>query len=166
MNHMRSLLIVFATSTALHTTAQDTTAMASTQFDFWLGQWDLTWANGGKGTNTITKEMNGHLVHERFADPANNYHGESWSMWDAATGKWKQTWVDDQGNYMAFEGGMVEDRMEMNMHMPDKKTGAMFLWRMVFSNITPDAFDWTWKRSPDEGKTWEVQWAIRYMRKG
>ncbi|MFZ1686011.1 MAG: hypothetical protein WAU70_01200 [Flavobacteriales bacterium] len=164
MRRLRSFLLLGTLCSALFTAAQDSTPM-TTQFDFWIGQWDLTWADGGKGTNTITKEMNGHVVHEHFADPATNYHGESWSMWDAPANKWKQTWVDDQGNYMAFEGGQVEDRMELSMHQPDKKTGEPVLWRMVFFNITPNAFDWEWRSSPDEGKTWELKWAIHYVRR-
>ncbi|MBK9761628.1 MAG: hypothetical protein IPO90_17095 [Flavobacteriales bacterium] len=163
---MRAVLFTFAASFALFTCAQATPMTPDTQFDFWLGHWDLTWADGGKGTNTITKELDGHVVHEHFNDPTNKYSGESWSVWDAAAGKWKQTWVDTQADYMTFEGGLVDDRMELSMHKPDKKTGQVFLYRMAFFNISPAAFDWEWKRSPDEGKTWELQWAIHYVRKG
>ncbi|MBK7554460.1 MAG: hypothetical protein IPI55_07640 [Flavobacteriales bacterium] len=143
---------------------QATTMDPTTQFDFWVGTWDLAW-DGGKGTNTITKELNGHVVHEHFHDPTAKYSGESWSVWDAPTKQWKQTWVDTDGNYMAFEGGVVGDRMELSMRMPDKETGILYLWRMVFFNITPNSMDWEWKRSADDGKTWEVKWAIRYVRK-
>jgi hypothetical protein len=49
------------------------------------------------------------------------------------------------------------------------KDGQMILWReatrpdgskglqrMVFKNITPDHFDWSWEGSKDGGKTWAV----------
>jgi len=36
---------------------------------------------------------------------------------------------------------------------------------MVFKNITPNEFDWSWGASKDGGKTWQVQWPIHYKRK-
>jgi hypothetical protein len=36
--------------------------------------------------------------------------------------------------------------------------------RMVWFNITADAFDWHWDRSDDGGDTWKTLWAIRYTR--
>ncbi|QQR86048.1 MAG: hypothetical protein IPJ76_15785 [Flavobacteriales bacterium] len=136
---------------------------APTDFDFWLGEWKLTW-DGGTGTNSITKEMNGLLIHERFTDPKENYHGESWTMWDAQHRLWKQTWVDDQGNYMTFEGGPAPEGMLLTTYLTDKKDGVRYLYHMVFADIAPNTFNWTWKRSADDGKTWEVKWAIRYDR--
>jgi hypothetical protein len=37
--------------------------------------------------------------------------------------------------------------------------------RMVFKNITPYEFDWSWESSKDGGKTWKVIWPIHYKRK-
>ncbi len=36
--------------------------------------------------------------------------------------------------------------------------------KMVFYNIQPNSFDWEWKKSTDEGQTWQVLWKIRYDR--
>jgi len=35
--------------------------------------------------------------------------------------------------------------------------------RMVFGDITPDAFAWRWESSPD-AVTWTQRWAIDYRR--
>jgi hypothetical protein len=37
--------------------------------------------------------------------------------------------------------------------------------RMVFKNITANELDWSWERSLDGGKTWQVMWPIHYKRK-
>lgn len=159
MKHHLFIALAFAASTSSAQQPMTTPA----DFDFWLGEWKLTW-EGGTGTNSISKEMNGLLIHERFTDPGQNYHGESWTMWDAQHKLWKQTWVDDQGNYLSFEGGVVPEGIRLTTYLTDKKDGVRYLYHMVFSDITAKSFNWTWKRSADEGKTWAVKWAIRYER--
>ncbi len=37
--------------------------------------------------------------------------------------------------------------------------------RMIWYNISKDAFDWNWEASTDGGKTWKVNWQIHYTRK-
>jgi hypothetical protein len=44
--------------------------------------------------------------------------------------------------------------------------GSKVQQRMVFKNIGRNEFDWSWERSLDGGKTWEVLWPIHYKRKG
>ena len=41
----------------------------ASQFDFWMGDWELTWNDTSKGTNQITRIMNGCTLHEFFFDP-------------------------------------------------------------------------------------------------
>ena len=36
--------------------------------------------------------------------------------------------------------------------------------RMVFYEITRDAFKWDWEMSADNGNTWTLQWRIFYGR--
>jgi hypothetical protein len=156
-----SVILACMTTTAAPQTAPPA---PPPDLDFLLGTWDVTWA-GGAGTNVITKEMNGQLIHERFSDPGSNYHGESWTMWDPQHKLWRQTWVDDQGNYMTFEGARNAEGLLLTTHLNDKKTGQRFLYHMVFTEIAADSFRWIWKRSPDEGATWEVKWEIRYARR-
>src|SRR5215470_15500313 len=78
------------------------------QFDFWLGDWDLTWEGGG-GTNSITRILDGQVLQERFAahqdDPnVPALQGASVSVFVPELGKWRQTWVDNNGSYMDFVG--------------------------------------------------------------
>ncbi len=162
---MRTTILFVSLLAACGARAQTPSLDPATQFDFWLGAWDLTWADGGHGTNQITKELDGKVIHEHSADPGTKYLGESWSVWDPNARMWRQTWVDSQGAYMTFEGGMADGRMELSRHEPDKQTGQLYLWRMVFFNLTADSMEWEWKRSADEGVTWEVKWAIHYTRK-
>ena len=133
------------------------------QFDFWIGTWSLTW-EGGTGTNTIRRECDGAVVVEDFAAQTGSaLKGMSVSVFDARAGQWRQAWVDNQGSYLDFTGGLEGDRMVLSRKA--NVQGKDIVQRMVWYNIAQDTFDWNWERSDDEGKTWTVVWKIHYARR-
>lgn len=137
------------------------------QFDFWIGTWSLTWDAGeGKtetGTNEVRKILNGCVVEENFNSESIEFTGKSFSVYSIKEKKWLQTWVDNRGNYLDFEGGMESDKMILSRNLV--KDGKPMKQRMVFYNIEDDSFDWSWESSLNDGKTWEVKWLIHYKRK-
>ena len=143
---------------------------AQKQFEFWVGEWDLTWPgqNGAPpqhGANSIKRILDGCVVQENFSSQdAAQLRGTSVSIFDLASGVWKQTWVDNQGSYFDFTGGFKDGSMVLQREAT--RSGERFLQRMVWKNITEKEFDWSWESSHDGGKTWQVQWPIHYKRKG
>jgi hypothetical protein len=74
-------------------------------FDFWVGEWDVTGADGKfAGTNSITKEEYGCLLVERWKG-AGGITGQSYNFVDLATGKWRQVWVS-AGATIDYSGGL------------------------------------------------------------
>ena len=140
------------------------------QFDFWLGEWDLTWpaANGGaagRGTNSIKRILDGCVVQESFSGQSSlPLRGTSVSTFDTRAGKWKQTWVDNQGGYLDFVGEFSNGQMILQREAA-RPDGTKILQRMVWKNITATELDWSWEASLDGGKTWQVNWAIHYSRR-
>ncbi len=86
-------------------------APQASQFDFWLGDWNLTYNDTLHATNHIEKIMGGCTVQENFHDPNGNYNGKSWSVYNKNYNQWQQTWIDNQGGYVALTGGMQGDSM-------------------------------------------------------
>ena len=140
------------------------------QFEFWVGEWDLTWPGQkageiAHGTNSIKRIMDGCVVQENFSGADSMpMRGTSVSVFDARAGKWKQTWVDNQGGYLDFVGEFKDGQMILQREgvRPD---GTKVLQRMVWKNISAGEFDWSWEASRDGGKTWQVNWPIHYKRK-
>lgn len=136
------------------------------QFDFWLGEWNLTWGENGRGRNVISKILNGKVIQEQFTsltdDAAQPLVGLSLSVFNARTDQWQQTWVDNQGSYLDFNGGMVGDKMILTRTAVIEEQSVQ--QRMVWYNIQAEALDWSWERSNDGGQTWKVLWAIHYRR--
>src|SRR5512147_2031180 len=79
------------------------------QFDFWLGDWDATWGEDGKGTNCVERILDGKIVQENFTAP--DFQGMSASCYDPERKLWCQTWVDNNGTYLDFTGKFEEGKM-------------------------------------------------------
>jgi hypothetical protein len=166
------LLLLTLTATSQTTpAAPPCTQPEYKQLDFWVGEWVLSWpgAKAGdpenKAANTIRKELGGCVIEENFdGSTTGGLIGKSVSMYSSATGKWHQTWVDNQGAYLELVGGW--DGKEFHLWREGKNPkGQMVQQRMIFKNITADSFDWSWEVSNDSGKTWKMQWPIHYTRK-
>jgi len=131
------------------------------QFDFWLGEWDCTWGEDGKGTNHVLHIMDDKVIQENFSAP--ELKGMSVSVYDPERKFWCQTWVDNSGSYLDFTGGFENGKMILSRDAIVR--GETCKQRMVWYNIEADQFDWNWERSDDGGNTWHVQWQIKYKRK-
>lgn len=140
------------------------------QLNFWVGEWDLTWPgnNAGEvqhGTNTIRRVLDGCVVEENFSGESEMHlRGKSMSIFDTRAGKWKQTWVDNEGGYLDFVGEFKDGQMTLTRDVT-RPDGTKAVQRMVFKNIASDEFDWSWEGSKDGGKTWQVVWPIHYKRR-
>jgi len=137
------------------------------QFDFWLGEWDLTWidknGNEQKGHNSITSILDGCVVQERFdGNPGMDFKGMSLSVYNKHSGKWQQTWVDNAGGYMVFTGEFSAGAMVLAREI--ERNGQKIVQRMHFYDITSDSLKWDWEISKDNGESWQLNWRIFYRR--
>jgi hypothetical protein len=130
------------------------------QFDFWLGDWNVTWGEDGKGTNHIVRILDGKIIQENFSAP--DLQGISVSVYDPERKLWCQTWVDSNGTYLDFTGNFENGKMILNRDAIVR--GEACKQRMVWYNIQANGFVWNWERSDDDGQTWRTLWQIRYQR--
>lgn len=155
--------IVYA-SDSISKREPDSLKLVQSQFDFWIGEWDLTWGEDGKGINIITKPLDSLVIMENFDGTLSSpLQGISVSTFNKRIGKWQQTWVDNQGSYLDFVGEFMEGKMILQRKAYIE--GKEVLQRMVWYDINHENFEWNWERSLDNGKTWEVMWNIHYSRK-
>lgn len=133
---------------------------------FWIGEWALTWDNAdgtkGKGTNRIEKILDGKVIQENFQD-TNGFKGTSISVYSPQNKSWHQAWADNQGGYFDLLGSTDGDKRMFQTKMRESGDNKI-IQRMVFYEITRDAFKWDWEMSADNGNTWTLQWRIFYGR--
>lgn len=139
-------------------------------FDFWIGEWQLTWqdADGttGTGTNTVERILDGRVIKENFkglTGAFSGFTGESYSVYNPRTDIWKQTWVDNSGGYLDFTGHFRENK-RLFIREGVNQNQEPVLQQMIFYDIDQDSFTWDWQISPDNGETWTLQWRIHYRR--
>lgn len=168
---MKTILVIAVTLLVRIATAQTgqsappCSASEYSQFDFWVGEWDLTWEDSAgkveRGMNSVMKDYNGCVIHERFNSFLDGFRGESLTAYDPKEKEWQQTWVDSKGNYMLFTGGIKNKIMDLRMEKTNAK-GQKELFSMIWTNITKDSLDWVWRKSLDGGKKWQTLWKIKY----
>lgn len=136
---------------------------ASDAFDFWIGEWDLTW-QGGTGTNTIAPILGGVVLREDFA-ASNGFDGASVTTWDADSELWRQVWVDNQGGFLHFAGTMDDAERSLTLQVPDDAPRRDRVTRMRWHDVTDDSFTWSYE-SKELGETaWKSLWRIEYVRR-
>ncbi|MCU1298930.1 MAG: tetratricopeptide repeat protein [Acidobacteriaceae bacterium] len=134
------------------------------KFDFWVGSWDLTWpgTKAGEfahGTNTIKRIMDGCIIQENFSGGAKR--NERFDLLPQEK-RWKQTSVDNEGGYLDSSAVMkAADDFVLREQKPHRWSPHA---NGVQKHYTSE-FDWSWEKSTDEGKSWQVVWPIHYKRK-
>ena len=144
----------------------------ASQFDFWLGDWDVSWGDGLSGTNHIRKVLGDRVIQEDFDGERDaQLYGLSGSVC-GNDGRWRQTWVDDNGTYLHFVGGWeaessdpAEPGPRMVLVHSREIEGKPVQLRMVWGDIEPDSLTWRWQRSADGGATWTTNWELAYWRR-
>lgn len=126
---------------------------AHRQFDFWVGSWEVTNAQGQVvGTNEITPILGGCVLLEEWQS-SGPHSGKSLNIYDAANDKWHQTWVDNGGLLLELDGKLVDGNMVMKGHRPGQD-GAKVLNRIIWEPLEDGDVRQTWETSGDDGQTW------------
>jgi hypothetical protein len=93
------------------------------QFDFWIGEWDVT-ANGNRaGENSVQLILGKCVIFENWTG-ARGMNGKSFNIYNAAKGKWQQTWVDSQGNVLELHGEFKDGAMRFSGETPNRSDGV------------------------------------------
>jgi hypothetical protein len=84
------------------------------QFDFWLGEWDVTSPGAPPGaTNQIRGGLDGCLVAESWT-ASNGSRGRSINAYDRDLGQWHQTWVSSAPlAHLRMAGNLAADTMTL-----------------------------------------------------
>lgn len=127
------------------------------QFDFWLGEWEVTAQGKLAGTNVITRHLGNCALFEHYTTPA-GYEGTSFNIFDSTSRQWHQTWVDNTGLLLQLSGGLET--------LKDGKK-AMVLWgeglnqqggkvkhRITWTPNDDGTVRQHWQMTEDQGLSW------------
>lgn len=128
-------------------------------FDFWLGEWDVTWTGGSAAASSVYTDFDEKVIVESWdGRPGSGLQGMSVSLFDEEAGVWRYTWVDSAGTFLGMSGGFDGDGMELRSDAGEP------LRRARWFDIRSDSFCWTLEQSRDGGRTWELARDVQYRR--
>lgn len=137
------------------------------QFDFWVGNWDVTGPKGEKtiGRSRVESRLGDCVIHEHWFGGGGTV-GESFNIYNAGSGHWEQFWVDNGGNRLYLQGGLVGGRMvlEGRHDQPDADSGIVGRERITWTPNADGTVRQSWESSKDDGKTWAVSFDGLYRR--
>lgn len=136
------------------------------QFDFWIGDWNVTSDERQAGTNSIHPLHGGCALQENWqgAGPG-GISGSSFNIYDRATGRWHQTWVDASGTLLQLDGGVVDGSMVLSGTRPARDGGTV-LHRIRWTPNEDGTVRQLWEASRDGGGRWDVLFDGLYQRAG
>ncbi len=162
---MRTTLMLLLLSISVRTIQAQ---QSPNEYNFWVGHWKVSWVTSKgdtiTGSNFIEKTVDEKVLQEHFNDPSTGFKGTSISVYNPTKQVWHQAWADNQGGYYNFIGETQGDK-KIFKTLPVTKNKQTIIQRMVFFNITPNAFTWDWESSTNGGQTWTLNWRIAYTRK-
>ncbi|HEX6832335.1 MAG TPA: hypothetical protein VF132_02275 [Rudaea sp.] len=136
------------------------------QFDFWIGQWEVTGAKGQiAGHSRIDAVSDGCAISEHWEGTGGS-RGVSYNAWDPASKHWYQFWVGNtSGDVLYLKGGMENGSMVLQGTRANPTTGKPQAQRITWTPNSDGTVRQFWEQSDDDGKTWTAAFDGLYRRK-
>jgi hypothetical protein len=141
------------------------------QFDFWVGDWDVTPFQAPPssaprviGTNRVELHLGDCMLLENWvsAGPAGGA-GKSINFYDRNRHQWRQVWVADRGGSLDYAGEFKDGAMRFE-GWTLAPNGSRVLQKLTFFPLHRDTVRQLFETSSDSGKSWQSGFDGRYVR--
>jgi len=148
------------------------------QFDFWVGAWDVvpnpdTLPPGTPppppgtkpASNVVEKAHGGCVLIENWDAPGQT--GQSFNLYDRASKRWHQTWVDSGGGLHEYWGELKDGNMVFAGEVPlgpASKFAGRRVVRLTFFPMGPDKVR-QFSEALNMDGTWSVNYDLIYTRR-
>ena len=153
----------------------------SRQFDFWIGEWDVTnrhrrpesddpvWYDTGLATDRVEPVVGGCAIVEHWDGTLtfDRVVGFSVRAFDPRREVWDLVLLWPSPNrpvFATFAGEFRHGRGEFNAESVDAHDRPQTT-RLTFADVGPDALRWDLALSSDSGITWRTSWIMEFARR-
>lgn len=173
-NNMKQLLLFLSIFIASQLCAQQTPCNSNPvyrQLDFWVGEWEAFGKNGNKaGDSKISIILDSCIILEEWTSvqppKGIRYAGKSFNTYNAVTGQWQQTWVDNVGGTTEYLSGKQENNSMLFLSAPFRSSkDTMAIRKLQLFNLDKNKVRQLFEISKDNGTTWSVEYDLEYRRK-
>lgn len=139
------------------------------QFDFWLGDWEVTQVGGAgdgqvAGTNSITSQEQGCLIVEHWTNSGGGT-GQSYNFHDPGTGQWRQIWVS-AGAVIDYAGGLNEEGQMVLEGEIRNHAGPVAPFRGIWTPNSDGSVLQHFEQYDENSGEWQTWFTGMYRRKG
>jgi len=106
----------------------------------------------------------GNFDRNELADPTGAYEAHSLRLYNPGTNRWSIWWFD--GRAPALDPpvvGQFEGKVG-RFYVDESFNGRPIKVRTTYEPLTPLTAEWTQAFSADEGRTWEINWIMKFTR--
>ena len=167
MKSILSLLLTlfFTLSVAAQAKTCNCCTETHSEFDFWVGSWEVTNPNGTKaGENVIAKVQDSCILQENWTSATPGYTGTSNNFYNYKAKQWEQIWVDNQGQSLHLKGNKVGNQMILRTDDETNAEGKTFYHRVTWTDNEDGTVRQLWE-TITEGKDVTVAFDGLYKRK-
>ena len=143
------------------------TSAESRQFDFWLGEWDVSPSVATSGIivaeSSITSHAQGCVIMENWR-PLRGAHGLSINSYDTTDSAWHQTYVDATGGRTEYKGVLHDGVLAMD-NLTAAQGSAPVQSRMSFQRIDDNTVRQWGEQFDPATNAWTSQFDLTYRRR-
>lgn len=103
------------------------TAKEYSQFNFWLGNWEVYNTDGKLiGTNNVVNIPNACGIQENWASKTSPSQGTSYNYYNQNDNSWNQLWIDNSGFSLELKGAFKNNQMILKSPVINSKKGNYY----------------------------------------
>lgn len=134
-------------------------------FDFWIGEWDVSNAQGQPaGRSSVQQILSQCVIFENWTDRQGG-EGKSFNAYNADYGMWQQFWTDQYGRVTEYRESERTPEAGLRFLAHQRLPQGPSLIRMTFTPIDSNTVHQFGQISRDDGKTWTTSFDLYYRRK-
>ena len=137
---------------------------ANREFDFWLGNWAVTYPSATSGaTSTVSLDLGQCLIVESW-NGGEGHSGKNMLAYSVDDKSWHGMFADNQGRVHVFAGKVAAGVAEFQGPSVGRD-GETVLNRIKVVRKTPDKVEQLWEQSTDNGANWKTVFQGEYSRR-
>ncbi len=136
------------------------------QFDFWIGDWDVTSSGAPAGESHVEKILGECVIFENRTGTS-GVVGKSFNMWETTRKEWRQSWFDSSGTVTEYRGSFADKKLVFVADSLLPGQGGKLQetkQRMTFFDQGGTVRQ-LGENSTDGGQSWQTAYDLLYTRK-